>query len=88
MVLNNCASRSSSGLPANYDLKCDQFYCGTGPNCARGTVCTKGCIGVDGHPIGGGCGAGHNSGPPSVILTSLGSFANVLAFTRLEKSLQ
>ena len=50
-VLRRCASASSSGLPANSGLKCDQFNCGAwagwidwvGIGCAGGiTSCIVG----------------------------------------------
>ena len=57
-ILRRCASASSSGLPVNSGLKCNQFNCGTraggigcmGIGCAGGT---SGCIGGMGSCTGG-----------------------------------
>ena len=57
-ILRRCVSTSSSGLPANSGLKCNQFNCSTeagwigcvGIGCAG---CTSGCIGGMGSCTGG-----------------------------------
>ena len=78
-----CPSASSSGLPENSGLKCDQFNCGIGAgwndyvgepiHCAGSiTSCmsgTGGCTaGVSG-VTGGGCSAGGAGSPSSAIFT-------------------
>ena len=68
-VLRRCASASSSGLPVNSGLKCDQFNCG---------ICCIGYVGADtgsytGCIIGacgaGACGAGDAGGAVNPVST-------------------
>ena len=69
LVLRRCASASSSGLPVNSGLKCDQFNCGIGAgriDCVGGTIscaggagsCMGGAGGTTGRILGGGWGPG------------------------------
>ena len=72
---------SSSGLPANSGMKCNQFSCGiwddwighVGIGCAGGTTgCMGGagsCTGEVGGMTGGGWCAGSSGGPPSAMFT-------------------
>ena len=56
LVLNRCATASSSGLPENSGLKYDQLNCGTW----NGGFC--GCIGLCGFAGGSGEGFGRFGG--------------------------
>ena len=69
MVLRRCASVTSSDLPVNSGLKCDQFNLGIGASwigwtcgtigCGGGAgSCTGGAGGTTGGTAGGGWGAG------------------------------
>ena len=94
-ILRRCASASSSGLPAKYGLKCDQFNCGTSAGwigCVGigYTGGMGGCTGGKGGMIGGGWGAGGAGGtdgvsrPPSDIFTYNISFVfNIFIFINL-----
>ena len=72
-ILRRCTSTSSSSLPVNSGMKCDQFNCGTwagligcvGIGCAGGTISCIGCMGsCTGGMTGGGAG-----GAPSATFT-------------------
>ena len=69
LVLSRCTSASSSGLPANSDLKCDQFNWGIGAGricCVGGVICCAGgvssCTGGTGGTTGGTTGDGSDAG--------------------------
>ena len=74
-ILRRCASASSSGLPANFRLKCDQFNCGI---CCIGSAgigwlggigsCTEGAFGAGACGAGGAGGAGRACGLASAIV--------------------